>query len=166
VHRYLPILLLGAVLLLVNGLQAPASPPRATDATVASLEQAAPTITAVNAELERLRERLATTPQYPPPQRDPFRFGRRPEPTVAKPATIAPPPIVESGPELPRLVAIVESKGSDGGVTYRAVVGVSDDVRVVSAGETVDAFVVRSITSDRLELIEKATNRSHLLTLK
>ena len=44
-----------------------------------------------NAQVDRLRERLATPPPYPPPARDPFRFGRATRALAPTPARAAPP---------------------------------------------------------------------------
>jgi hypothetical protein len=111
-----------------------------------------------------LRERLAEVPKFPPPQRDPFRFGLRSErkpaarPAVTEPE-IAPAPTT---PELPKLIAIV----SDASATRTAVFAEGESVRVLKAGDSIDRFVVRTIGADFVELAESATTRTHKLALR
>jgi len=148
----------GAVLLLIwQVTPATSAPPPPRDAVSTELDQAAPVLTEVNAQVDRLRERLATTPSYPPPSRDPFNFGRRPDrtpppaPADAAPAIEPPPP-----PALPSIVAIVSDtvRGSE---VRTAVFSVGGEVEVVASGDTIGAFVVRSIGVDRVVLVERTT---------
>src|SRR5262245_3817044 len=93
----------------------------------------APVIETIDAQVARLRQRLADRPSYPQPARDPFRFGQRPEPRATRPAEIAAPPApaAASAPALPRLVAITAA--ADG--APKAVLGVDDELKVVGVGE-------------------------------
>jgi transglutaminase-like putative cysteine protease len=165
-HRLAPVLLIGGVVLLATSLRAPAAP---TTAPVrASIElmdaQASATLTEVTQQVERLRERLASPPDAPVADRDPFNFGRRaaPAPTTAPvdlPA-VEPPP-----PALPRLVAIVADIASDGAVSRRAFVAFAGDVVQVRIGDTLGAFVVRAIADDALELFDAARSATHRIRI-
>jgi Tfp pilus assembly protein PilP len=157
-------LALGGVFLLASWVNAPADPSpagaRLDLATLALLDQTAPVVADVNAQVERLRERLPVTTAVPAPSRDPFRFGRRPEP---------PPPALEraeASPELapaprladpPQLLAILTS--TDSGVTRAAVIAVADDVRTVHAGEVIGSWTVKAVTEDAVEFEEASTGR-------
>src|SRR5215210_7507782 len=66
--------------------QSPSAKPRVSPAALASIAQAQPMVDDVNVQVARLRERLATPPPYPTPTRDPFRYGKRPDPAPPKPA--------------------------------------------------------------------------------
>jgi hypothetical protein len=156
-------LLLGAVLLL-SWVIAPAAPsPARNHPGAAAFEQAsAPAVAEITAEVDRLRARLATPPAYPPPLRDPFRFGPRAEPKHAA----APPPVAEPpAPDLPRVVAIL-ADAAGGAVTRRAALSFGDQVRIVQAGDTIGGFVVRSISADTVELTDPTTGAAYRLLLR
>lgn len=170
-HRFALALLLGGVALLVSWANAPASPaPDAADAASApSLDQLAPVVADVNAQVDRLRERLSAPPTRPDPRRDPFRFGRRTEaPRPVNPAAAA--PLAEGlaeplPPPLPRLIAIMESP-ADGGILRTAVLSEGEGLAIVKPGDTVGRFIVRSIGVDLLDLIDVATARAFSVSLK
>ena len=156
----------GAVLLLVwQVTPATSAPPPPRDAAALELDQAAPVLTEVNAQVDRLRERLSTTPSFPPPSRDPFNFGRRPDrapaPPVDTPAAIEPPP---PSPVLPDIVAILSSK-VDGADVRSAVFSSDGDVQLVTSGDTVGPFVVRTISADRVVLVHRATGAAFSVKL-
>jgi len=132
-----------------------------------ALDQSAPVIDEVNAQVDRLRERLATPQKFPPPQRNPFDFGRRPEPKRPA-APVAETPVVPAEPPpppLPRLLAIV-SNTVDGTATHSAVFSNGDDVNILKAGDTIGRYVVRSVTSDGAELVERSTSKVFHVALK
>lgn len=166
------VLFAGAVLLSTHIL-APAEPPappvKELAASRAVLTQAAPLVEQVDAEVARLRERLATRPSYPPPSRDPFRFGARPVPPGSTPAAAIAAPIAEAPrPPVPQLIAISTTPGAiDGGVSIRtAVLGIGDNVQVVKAGDTFMAFLVKTVGVDAVELVESATGRATTVSLR
>ena len=165
-NRLATLLLLGGVALLVSWAVAPAAPtgqaPRATTPS----DQSSPVVAEVNAQVDRLRERLAEAPKFPPPRRDPFRFGLRNEPKAPAPAPIAP----EAAPEpaaivLPKLVAIVANGAGDASVRT-AVFADGESVRVLKSGETIDSLVLRTIGTDFVELVDPATDRTHRISLR
>jgi len=162
-------LLLSGVALLASWAVAPAAPiaPPDTAAAIAAIDQSAPVVDEMNQQVDRLRERLANPQKFPPPQRNPFDFGRRPEPrrpvapVVETPAVpVEPPP-----PPLPRLLAIVLNT-VDGAATHSGVFSNGDDVNILKAGDTIGRYVVRSVTSDGAELVERATSRVFRVALK
>jgi hypothetical protein len=152
------LLLVGGAALLISIQVSPAtsSPTQAALSLASSSDQVPPVLSQVNAEVDRLRARLAQIPTYPSPGRDPFSFGgRRPD----APAPMAPPPPVAEfvpPPVLPRLVAVL-STTTVGGVSRAAAFAVDDDVRIVKEGDRVGAYVVRAITSDAVTLVDVAS---------
>ncbi len=169
-HRVAPLLLLSGVVLLVSWAVAPAAPsPYGAPAppSMSPLDQAAPILADMSAELDRLKSRLDATEGFAPPVRDPFRFGAKPErvrstpkPTVVEAAPTPP------APELPKLLAIVANDEQDGATVRSAVFAVGDAVHVLKIGDAVDVFVIRSIAADSVELVESATGASHRLSLR
>jgi hypothetical protein len=155
------VLVAGGILILswVVAPAAPASKPATPlTTTLTAYEQTtAPLLAEVTAQVTRMRERLATTPAAPEPGRDPFRFGRRPEPAVRNIAP-PPPPVIEPPAAIvvPKLVAVL-STTTDAGVTRRAALAVGDDVKVVEVGATVGTLTVTKIDADTIELTDRAT---------
>lgn len=170
-HRLASILAFGGVALLVSwAVSAPAAPASAPPPAllVDALDQVTPIVANVNAQVDRMRERLASPPQFPAPERDPFRFGRRPEsPRPAQVVIAAPPPgpVEPAGPELPRLVAIT-AETIDGSVVRRAVLSAGDSVSVVKVGDKIGLFFVRSISLDAAELVDVASSLTYRISLK
>lgn len=166
-NRLAALLLLGGVLLLVSWAVAPASPGGQTAPPASTADQASPVVAEVNAQVDRLRERLASTPKFPPPERDPFRFGARTERKApAVPAVNAPEVALEPAPPvLPRLVAIV-ADGAGASAARSAVFAEGETVRLLKAGDTIDTFVVRSVGADFVEIVDNTTARSHRLSLR
>jgi hypothetical protein len=169
-NRVAGLLFLGGVILLASWVWAPAAPVSLAPpaASAAGLEQSAGVVAEVNAEVDRLRERLAAPPQFPPPARDPFRFGERPEPARrATPPVLAEPlaPVEPPAPRLPLLVAIAANI-ADGVVTRTAVLADGDDVRLVKEGDQIGRFVVRSVGADAAELVDPTTSRTYRIVLK
>ena len=168
-NRAAAVLLVGGVVLLISWAVAPAAPVTSQRAApqFASLDQSAPVIVEVNTQVDRLRERLSAPPQYPPPARDPFRFGHRPE--SPRPSTPVEPeitaPLAPPEPVLPVLVAIAASP-SDGAVTRTAIFAEGEDVRLLKEGDTIGRFVVRTITATSADLFDPIANRTHRLDLK
>jgi len=170
-HRFALALLLGGVVLLVSWVNAPASPsPDGSGAAATStLDQLAPVVAEVNAQVDRLRERLSAPPARPRPARDPFRFGRRTEAPrpVATTASEAPAelPSEPPPPTLPRLIAIMES-ATDGAPVRTAVLSEGDGLQIVKPGDTIGRFTVRAIGADALDLVDVATSRTFSISLK
>lgn len=159
------LVLAGALLLLTWAIAPAASPPRSTPAAARATDQSA-VLAEVNAQVERLRERLTTPPVYPAPARDPFRFGRRAEPVRLMVPVPAPPELVVAPrPVLPRLVAVVED-AKDGGLLRSAFLGVGDDVQAYRPGDAVGMFVVRSISADLVELVDPASGATYKISLR
>ena len=158
------ILVLGGAALLLAWQVSPAtsSPDPAPRPVESPLDQVQPVIADVDVQVDRLRERLTDPPKYPPPTRDPFNFGARPEPARVS----APAPAVEAAPAppppppLPRLVAIV-STPTDGGLLRTAVFAMGDDVQIVKPGEKVGALVLRSVGLDTVTVVDPATGTTY-----
>ena len=161
----------GAVLVSTHIL-APAAPPPApaaiTPQDVAAVAQTAPVVEQVDAQVDRLRERLASPPAYPPPVRDPFRFGQRAEPSRPKPAS-APAMVIERpvapAPALPRLIAIATNV-TDGTSVRTAILSSGDDVQVVKAGDAYGKLVIRSISVDAIELVDPSEGSIYKISLQ
>ena len=161
-QRVAALLLVAGGILILSWVVAPAAPsarPAAVPATtLTAFEQTtAPLLADVTAQVNRMRERLATTPSAPKPGRDPFRFGRRPEPVVRN---IAPPPAPVIEPPVavvvPKLVAVL-STTTDAVVTRRAVLAVGDEVKVFIVGDTVGTLTLTKIDADTIELTDRAS---------
>ena len=118
----------------------------------------------MSAEVQRLRERLDVTTQYPSPSRDPFRFGATRRPAAAAAASKPEPSPVEP-PSLPRLVAIL-TEGEPGRPMWSAVLSIGGDVRVMKAGETIGGLELRRVTASDAELFDPISSRTFRLTLK
>ena len=166
------VLFAGAVLAstyILTPAAAPPSPPAVSASDLAAIAQAKPVVDAVDAQVDRLRERLTNPPDYPQPVRDPFRFGARPEPPRPKPtvspaltdrAVVVPPP-----PALPKLVAIATSV-VDGALVRTAVLSVGDDLQIVKAGETYQKFSIRTIGIDVVEIVEPESGKTFKISLQ
>ena len=161
-QRVAALLLVAGGILILSWVVAPAAPasrpstPPAT--TLTAYEQTtAPLLADVTAQVNRMRERLATTPPAPEPGRDPFRFGRRAEPVVPNIAP-PPPPVIEPpvAVMVPKLVAVL-STTTDAGFTRRAALAVGEEVKVFKVGETVGTLTVTKIDADTVELTDRAT---------
>jgi hypothetical protein len=173
--RFGAILLFAGAVLLSTHILAPASsppPPRpVTAADLAPIAQTTPVVEQVDAQVERLRERLATPPAYPAPVRDPFTYGTRPDQPRAKaaapsaaPATIAEKPAIPA-PPLPRVIAIATDV-VDGALVRTAVLALGEDFQVVKSGETFSKFVVRSVGIDVVELSDPASGSIVTISLQ
>jgi hypothetical protein len=167
--RLTSIVILAACVLVLTRVFAPASAPAApgpvSSAALRAFDQSVPVLSEVNAEVERLRQRLANPPTPPAITRDPFRFGARIT-APAKPAPVVPPPpaLVIAPPAaaivLPRLVAIT-SDATDGGLVRRALISIGDDVLVLTPGSAAGKFLVRSVGTDSAELVDPATGLTY-----
>jgi len=168
-HRIAAIVLLVGGALLMSWAVAPASSTTRPRATSAEGNAQAPAAgrdpsQSMSAEVQRLRERLDVVAPYPTPARDPFRFGASRSRAVV--STIVPPsdpPAPEMA--LPRLVAILD-ESEPGKPSWRAVLAIGDDVRVMRAGELVGGLEVRSVTSDGAVLFDPVSSRTFRVTLK
>lgn len=157
------LLLIGGVLL-VSWAIAPAAPVQQTPERGASASTSTLAAPDLAADVDRLRARLATERSYPPPARDPFRYGRRE--SAERPETtpeVAPP--VDSAPPLPRLLAIL-ADAKDGMKVWTAVIASGRDVQIVKTGDVVGAYRIQQISADAVELVETASLRAVRLPLK
>ncbi len=163
------LLLLAGATLLVTWLVTPAAsaPPPQAPVPHTALDDEAPLLADVNAQVLELRDRIGARPEFALPTRDPFSYAARarrmhavtplaPEPAVV-PAPAAPPP--------PALVAILSA---DAASPRRAVLSLpdADDVQFVTAGETVGRFTIRDILDDSVLLADTQTNATTRLTLR
>jgi outer membrane murein-binding lipoprotein Lpp len=158
--RLAAIIVFAGAVLLSTHILAPAAPPKSLPAInaaeLAAIDQTQSTVDEVNAQVDRLRERLSAPPNYPAPTRDPFRFGKTADPAPPKPApapSVAPAAPVVAAPALPRLVAIV-SDTTDAGSIRSAVLSVGEDVQIVKMGDSVSKLVVQNIGVDVIELAD------------
>jgi hypothetical protein len=159
-------LLLGGAALVATWLATPAaSSPTAPAAASAQATQETipPEQTAVDREVERLRQRLPPVVDVPRPERDPFNFGRLPNRAPADPV---PPPVedVRTLPVLPRLVAIV-SEGSADAPVRSAVLSAGDDVQVLKPGQRIGDWRVAAVTGETVVLTSDAIESAFTLTL-
>jgi hypothetical protein len=169
-HRLSSALLLGGAVLLTSYISAPAAPtPAPIFASAAEMDaivELAPLADDVSQEAERLRARLAVVPERPVAQRDPFSFGsaprRAPKATTA-PAPEPDAPVIDAVPAIvwPKLVALLTDKDA-----ITAVVAVGDAVEMLKAGETVDGFLIRDVTSTAIEIVHVATAAVTRLALR
>src|SRR5688572_21318577 len=126
----------------------------------------------VQAQAARLRQRLASAPVPPAPERNPFLFESR----IAAPSRHLPRRIVEPAPlvqpaavpEPPlALIGIAEDKGP-GGLTRTAII--ADDaeaVFMVTVGQTIlERYRVEAIGADAVELKDSLTNSVRRLGLR
>lgn len=164
----------GAVLVSTHILAPAAPPPGPAADPVADLalavQQTAPAVDAVDAQVDRLRERLTHPPTYPAPTRDPFRFGARAD--VAKPKAAAPadalverPALIEAAPPLPRLVAIATAV-VDGALVRTAALSTGDDLQILKPGDRYSTFAILAVGVDAVELVETDTGKTFRITLQ
>jgi len=171
--RFAAIILFAGAVILSTRILAPAEPtpvlPAISAADFTRLDQAAPVLDEMNAQVEKLRERLAAPPKYPAPGRDPFRFGKAPEPSRPRSEAPAAPVAREippaPDPVLPRLVAI-SSSVIDGVTVRTAVLAVGDDLQMIKSGATFARFLIRSIESDVVELSDRSTGATFRIFLQ
>ena len=137
------------------------APPPMTLST-AELTATEKTVEQIDAELTRMRDRVALTTASAESTRDPFRFGARPatqQPTKVAPLPPAPPPPPPE-PVLPRLIAI-SSQTTTGGVVRSAALSVADNVVIARPGDTIGALVVHTIGDEFVELVDPSTGTAY-----
>jgi hypothetical protein len=163
------LLLLAGAALLVTWLVTPAAsaPPPQAPAPHTALDDDAPLLADVNAQVLELRDRIGARPVYPPPVRDPFSYvtrTRQPRASVPSVVRESVEPPVPVGPAPPALVAILSASASSPRRAVLAAPG-ADDVQFVAAGGTIGRFVVRDIEDDVVILADPETNATTRLTL-
>ncbi len=171
--RLANLLVLSGVILLATWVWAPAAPspePRQPREAAQPRDQSALILDDMAAQIDRLRERVDAPPNFPPPQRNPFRFGTKAEPISPAMTTPAPEVVLPPPPPprvLPKLLAIV-ANDVDGTTVRTAVLSVNNSVVIVKVGDTVekDKYVVRSIASDVAVLVESSSGETFELTLR
>jgi hypothetical protein len=161
--------LAGAVLLSTHILapaEPPPAPPDVLDAEVAVAARDTPIVAQVDSEVERLRRRLNEPRAYPPPARDPFRFGA---PSSRRPSAPTPTPHTDSpatpAPTLPHLIAIA-SANDDAEAGRIAILGLGDAVETLKPGDRFSTFRLERIDLDSVELSEPATGRTFRISLQ
>jgi hypothetical protein len=166
------LLFLVGALLVVTWVVAPASsaPPQvAVTAPSPPPPPFSPELDAINREVDRLRQRLASPVPDLAPARDPFQFveprvsaereAERSEPLVIE-------PVVATFTTWPTLVAILSS-GSDAQPELRAVFeDGSQLVHIRSVGDTIDEVTVTAVASDVVELTHVPSGITTLVTLR
>lgn len=163
--------LLGAAVLAVSWVSAPASPvappPRVSMAELADVESLAPVAQEIDQEVERLRARLSISADAAAPARDPFSFGRVSRPTIRPEAPAAPVTIEAStvpiAPEVawPTLAAVMADK--DGPT---AVVAWGDTLELLKPGESFKDFFVVSVSTSGIDVRHEPTKTTRTLTLR
>jgi hypothetical protein len=164
------LLLLAGATLLVTWLVTPAAsaPPPQTPAPRTPLDDAAPILAEVNAQVLELRDRIGARPVYSAPVRDPFSYTARARRSLAVHAvnvSDAVPPPVPPAPIPPALVAVLSADATN---PRRAVLAApdGDDVQFVVTGGTIGRFAVREIQDDFVVLVDSETNATTRLTLR
>lgn len=158
----------GAVLLSTHILAPAEPPPSPTSLPAADLlavARAKPLIAQLDAQAERLRERLANPPAYPAPTRDPFRFNApaTPRKTSVTPAPAA--PAAAPAQALPKVIAIATST-ENGALVRTAVLGMDAEVQVVKPGDTFLNFSIESVGIDSVEILNPATRQTFKISLQ
>jgi hypothetical protein len=160
------LLLVAGAALLVMWVVSPATsaPPPYATVPETPLDRAAPVLADINAQAARLRERLDRAAPYPPPTRNPFTFA---EPASRHPAVVEPEPEPEPEATALHLVAILSGDAS-GTPGRRAVFALSDDadVRFVTKGDVVGAFVVSDVQADGVVLTDRRSGSVVHLALR
>jgi hypothetical protein len=157
-------LLLAAAALLATRLISPADSSPTAPARVSQdpgADQIPPELAAVNAQVNRLHDRLPAPTDFPPPRRDPFNFGGRLEPRRPAPVAFVDLPV----PALPKLIAILSEKNGDADVRT-AVISAGDDVEFVKTGGAVGNLRVSLITSEGIVLTDPGSGLSFSLALQ
>jgi hypothetical protein len=162
-QRIAALVLVAGGILILSWVVAPAAPAvKATPApilTPTEFQQAsAPVLADMQAQVERMRERLSATPPYPTPSRDPFRFGTRADPAKPAPAAaapVAPPAAPPPPPPLPRLIAIVSQTTETGSIRTALVAG-AEGMKTLKVGDTIGAFTIRAIDATGVDLVDAA----------
>jgi hypothetical protein len=168
---------IGGAVVLAAWLASAASAPMRSGEAAQSLQPVA-TIgtellaTDVQRQSARLRQRLATAPAPQEPRRNPFTFAERELPrsqtslrrlAAALPVQDAEPPPLE--PVL-SLVGVAEQQSANGLVRTAILVGESDELYTVTAGQTlIDRYTVSAIGPDVVELKDSATGLTRRLAL-
>ena len=164
----LTLLLVGGVLLSTRLISPASSAPTSPQPAAEPLEQTLPALADVNAEIDRLRDRLPAPSELPPSARDPFNFGMSAERTRSalpapptSPAAIARP---VPSPALPKLVAILSDEQGDGS-DRTAVLALADDVQFKKAGDDVGSLRIQSVKAEALVLVDPASQATFTLSL-
>lgn len=123
----------------------------------------------VQQQSRRLKERIASGPPIPRPQRNPFEFrtsrapaqaARRPEGTAGHAALAAP-----AGPDL-SLIGVAAHQRPDGLVrTAMIATGAGELIMAVAGDVVVGRFTVRSVGADSADLVDPNTGATLRLRL-
>lgn len=164
------LLLLAGATLLVTWLVTPAAsaPPLQTPAPHTQLDDEAPLLADVNAQVLELRDRIGARPAYPAPVRDPFSYATRARQSRAAQSPVVPEPVAAPVPVVPTPPALVAILSADATSPRRAVLATpgGDDVQFVVAGGTIGRFLVREIQDDVVVLADPQTDATTRLTLR
>lgn len=152
------------------------SPQRAHEVTRADTAQPASPIDDVAAEVERqakrLRERLASPPLPQQPFRNPFAFSRADDsPRSPSPQPIAsaqsPPTAAEPPEPALTLIGLAEQHRPQGTERTAMIATAGDELIMVAVGASVlGRYTVRAISAESVELIETATGRTRIISLR
>jgi hypothetical protein len=152
------------------------APQRAHEVTRTDTAQPASPIDDVAAEVERqatrLRERLATPPLPQQPLRNPFAFSRADDsPRSPSPPPIAAaqsPPTPAEPPEPPlTLIGLAEQHRPQGTERTAMIATAGDELIMVAVGASVlGRYTVRAISAESVELVETATGRTRIISLR
>ena len=162
------VLLAAGALLLVTWLVSPAAsaPPQQLSIDTPPA-QAPPELDDINREVDRLRERLATTAVVAPPARDPFQFAPLPSARrLDAPEEFHPPIAFEPPIVWPELVAILSSGPASAPTHQAAFEDSAHAMQILSAGGTLDGFLIDSVTGDAVVVSHSATGRTSQLSLR
>lgn len=128
----------------------------------------------VQAQAERLKQRLATAPVPQQPIRNPFVFYSRPAapPRAAEAPRPLPPasePLIPDVPPEPELtlIGVAEEKKEQGIVRTALLSGPGEELLMAGVGQTVlGRYKVTAISSEAVELREMSTDRIRRLGLR
>lgn len=158
------------VLILVTWVVASASSPpqEPRRESAGSPPPALPELDAINREVDRLRERLATPAPESTPQRDPFQFEdtATPDTGIGRPQDVAVDTPAEPVLQWPVLVAILES-GDEAQPSRRAVFEDTRQlIQIRSTGETLGGFSVTAVDADVVSLTHITSGQSVRLSVR
>jgi hypothetical protein len=124
----------------------------------------------VQAQAERLKQRLATAPAPQEPSRNPFTFSVRPpqrQQRAPVPVDVAPPaPLVPMEPAL-ELIGVAESQSPKGPIRTAIISTAAEDLFMVKEGEILGGrYRVVAVGADAVELSDLVTGAVRRLGLR
>jgi hypothetical protein len=124
----------------------------------------------VQAQAERLKQRLSTAPTPQEPSRNPFTFSVRPpqrQRRAPEPVDVAvPPPPIAVEPAL-ELIGVAESQSPKGPIRTAIISTAAEDLFMVKEGETIAGrYRVVAVGPDAVELSDLVTGTVRRLALR